>query len=133
MRIRSERTSLDFLSSLNSFLYGKLVAVLTHLSASALKIYNEKLSCGMTELLFFICWCLIMVNRATKPGTGVSFQFLTTFFFFGYLKFVCRDAGYNPGQIIWHRVKISSEIGQGFKNVISNFSYFWQLLSAFNF
>ena len=124
MRIRSERTSLEFLSSLNSFLYGKLVAVLRHLSASVLNIYNEKLSCGMTELLFFICSCLIMVSGATKPGTWLSFQFLTTFFFFGYLKFVCRDAGYNPGQIIWHRAKKSSKTEQAFKNVISNFACF---------
>ena len=31
---------------------------------------------------------------------------------------------YNPGQIIWHKVKKYSKTGQDFKNVISNFVCF---------
>ena len=33
--------------------------------------------------------------------------------------FVCSD---NPGQNIWQKVKKSSKIGQGFKNLLSNFA-----------
>ena len=36
--------------------------------------------------------------------------------------FVCAD---NPLQIIWHKVKKSSKIGQDFKNFLSNFVCFF--------
>ena len=36
-------------------------------------------------------------------------------------KFVSSD---NPGQIIWHKVKRFSKIGQDFKNLLSNFACF---------
>ena len=36
-------------------------------------------------------------------------------------KFVSTD---NPSQNIWYKVKKYSKIGQGFKNVISNFVFF---------
>ena len=31
----------------------------------------------------------------------------------------------NPGQNIWHKVKKSSKNGQDFKNLLSNFAYFF--------
>ena len=31
---------------------------------------------------------------------------------------------YNPGQNIWHKVEKSSETGQDFKNLLSNFAGF---------
>ena len=40
---------------------------------------------------------------------------------------------YNPSQNIWHKLKKYNKIGQDFKNVISNFACFWQLLSISNF
>ena len=36
-------------------------------------------------------------------------------------KFISSD---NPSQNIWHKLKKYSKIGQGFKNVISNFESF---------
>ena len=40
---------------------------------------------------------------------------------------------YSPGRGIWRGVGECCEIGGGFRNVISNFAWFWQLLSMFNF
>ena len=42
------------------------------------------------------------------------------------LKFVIFTKAiiYNPGQNIWHKVKRYNKIGQGFKNIISNFACF---------
>ena len=45
-------------------------------------------------------------------------------------KFVCSD---NSGQNVWQKVKRYNKIGQGFKNVISNFACFLTVIVNVSF
>ena len=51
-------------------------------------------------------------------------KFFESFFFFLKVDLDINKNIYNPGQNIWHKVKKASKIGQNFKNLLSNFTFF---------